>query len=211
MNLDDIFKKISAEKKASATGAPVWIIAGLGNIGEGYEYTRHNAGFLCIDTLAEDLCVKFDKERFNAYTAEAVIDGQKCLLMKPTTLMNRSGISIGEVSRFYKIPPENIIIIFDDINLDVGRIRIRRKGSDGGHNGIKSIISDIGSSEFPRVKVGVGQKPHPDFDLASWVLSKFFDSEKENLNTARKNACEAVKLIVSSQITEAMNRFNRTN
>lgn len=206
MNLDELFKKIS--HTGGPSGTPEWIIAGLGNVGSSYENTRHNAGFLAVDRLADSLGAPVFKEKFHAMCATACIEGKKCLLMKPVTLMNNSGVAVSEAARFYKIPPSNIVIIFDDINLDVGDIRIKRKGSDGGHNGIKSIITQLNSSQFPRIKVGIGQKPHPDFDLARWVLSRFFESEQAALSQALENSVHAAKLIVSGKTDEAMNRFN---
>ncbi len=163
---------------------------------------------MVIDTLAESLNVQVKKLKFKSLTADVNIGGKHCLLMKPTTFMNNSGEALVEALGFYKLQPENMIIIYDDISLDVGRMRIRQKGSDGGHNGIKSIIYLTGSDKFPRIKVGVGAKPHPDFPLADWVLSGFKKEDGEILEAALKNAAESAKLIVGGKINEAMNKYN---
>ena len=159
------------------SGPPEFIIVGLGNPGKQYELTRHNAGFLFADLLADKNGVKINKIQFKAVTASLTLGGVKCLLMKPQTFMNNSGEAVRQAASFYKIPPERILVVFDDISLPCGRLRIRRKGSDGGHNGIKSIIYHLNSDAFPRVKLGVGEKPHPDYDLADWVLSQFKKDE----------------------------------
>ena len=154
-------------------GPPEFVIVGLGNPGAKYETTRHNTGFMFMDVLADKYDVKLKKIQFKAVTGQTEINGHKCLLVKPQTFMNNSGESVREIVSFYKIPPEKIIVVFDDISLPCGKLRIRRKGSDGGHNGIKSIIYQINSDAFPRIKLGVGEKPHPDYDLADWVLFVF--------------------------------------
>ena len=206
MSIFDIFKKIESEKKPQA---PIdFIIAGLGNPGTKYEDTRHNCGFMAAEILAEQLGVPLKKLRFKSLTAEAEIGGRRCLIMKPTTFMNNSGDAIEEAAHFYKIPPENILIIYDDISLDVGRLRIRGKGSDGGHNGMKSIILRLNTDEFPRIRVGVGKKPRPDYDLADWVLSRFTKAEGELLMPALTNAAEAAKLITEGKLNDAMNKYN---
>ena len=208
MSLTDIFNKLASERESAPTGPVEYIIAGLGNPGTQYENTRHNAGFMVIDTLAESLNVQVKKLKFKSLTADVNIGGKRCLLMKPTTFMNNSGEALVEALGFYKLQPENMIIIYDDISLDVGRMRIRQKGSDGGHNGIKSIIYLTGSDKFPRIKVGVGAKPHPDFPLADWVLSGFKKEDGEILEAALKIAAESAKLIVGGKINEAMNKYN---
>lgn len=190
------------------TGAYEYLIVGLGNPGKKYEFTRHNAGFLFVDILCEKHNFKADRLKFHALTGEARINGHRCLVMKPNTMMNLSGEAVKEACAFYKIPPENVIVVFDDISLDVGKLRIRRKGSAGGHNGIKSIISCIGSDNFPRIKLGVGAKPHPDYDLADWVLSTFTNDEAKKLREAVDGACEAVPLILEGDFEKAMSRFN---
>lgn len=206
MSIFDIFKKLEKEKPAPR---PVdFIIAGLGNPGARYEDTRHNCGFMAAEILAEQCGVQMKKLRFKSLTAEAEIGGRRCLLMKPTTFMNNSGDAIEEAAAFYKIPPENVLIIYDDISLDVGKLRIRGKGSDGGHNGMKSIILRLNTDLFPRIRVGVGKKPHPDYDLADWVLSRFTKAEGELLMPALTNAAKAAELIVQGRIEEAMNRYN---
>ena len=185
-----------------------YIIAGLGNPGKKYESTRHNAGFMAMDLLAEEENFEYKKTKFHALIADEVIDGTRCLLMKPQTMMNNSGEAIMEAAEYYNIPNENIIILYNDISLDVGKTRIRRKGSAGGHNGIKSIISCISGEDFPRVKIGVGKKPNPQYDLAAWVLGNFPKEQQEDLGKALKNAVEATKLITKGETEKAMNLYN---
>ena len=189
-------------------GAPQYLIVGLGNPGPKYEMTRHNAGFKAIDAIAENAGVSVRQIKFHALVGEAEIGGQKCLLMKPQTLMNASGIAVQAAAAYYKIPVDRIIVLFDDISLKPGAMRIRRKGSDGGHNGIKSLIAQLDSEQFPRVKIGVGAKPNPDYDLAAWVLSKFTPEEQKLLNEAYERAPGGVELMVSGRMDEAMNRYN---
>ncbi len=184
------------------------MIVGLGNPGGKYEITRHNAGFLCADLFAESMNTEIKRLKYHALTAEVNIDGHRCLLMKPQTFMNNSGEAVGEAAKFYKIPAEKVIVMFDDISLPIGKLRVRRKGSAGGHNGIKSIISHLGSENFPRVKIGVGAKPHPDYDLADWVLASFKKEDFPALKEAMVNAGEAVKLIVNGNTDKAMNLYN---
>ncbi len=186
----------------------MYIVAGLGNPGPEYEKTRHNIGFLTVNALAADHGVRIDRLKFKALTANTVIAGEKCLLMKPQTFMNNSGEAIGEAARFFKVPPENIIVISDDISLEPGKIRIRRKGSAGGHNGLKSIIAHLGSDNFPRVKVGVGERKNPESDLADFVLGTFSKEDIPLMNDAILNAVDAVELIVAGKTDEAMNRYN---
>lgn len=190
------------------SGPPEFIIVGLGNPGKQYELTRHNAGFLFADLLADKNGVKINKIQFKAVTASLTLGGVKCLLMKPQTFMNNSGEAVRQAASFYKIPPERILVVFDDISLPCGRLRIRRKGSDGGHNGIKSIIYHLNSDAFPRVKLGVGEKPHPDYDLADWVLSQFKKDELALLREAAEKTCSAAELIVAGDIDKAMSNFN---
>ena len=198
------FKK----KEFSSASSPEFLIVGLGNPGEKYEYTRHNAGFLTLDRLCVEENFKINKIKYKSVIGEVNIRSHKCIAMKPQTFMNNSGEAVREAASFYKIPPERIIVIFDDISLPCGKLRIRRKGSDGGHNGIKSIIYHLGSDNFPRIKIGVGEKPHPDYDLADWVLSTFKKDEMEQLKNAVESACEAVRLIVDGKTDVAMNKFN---
>jgi len=187
---------------------PEWIIVGLGNPGPAYTNTRHNVGFVAIDRLAEKLGVKIDRVKYSAYTATAAIGGKTVLLMKPTTFMNLSGQAVRQAARFYAIEPEKVLVIFDDVSLAPGRIRVRADGSAGGHNGIKSIISELGSQAFPRVKIGVGERPHPDYDLADWVLGKFSQEDRKKIDTAVANACGAVEALIEKGVTEAANRYN---
>ncbi|MBQ5890645.1 MAG: aminoacyl-tRNA hydrolase [Clostridia bacterium] len=195
-------------KKKMGTGNVDYIIVGLGNPGGEYEATRHNAGFIVIDMLAEECSCAVTKLKFKSLYGTAQIGDKKCILMKPQTYMNNSGEAVRDAAAFYKVPAERIIVVSDDISLDVGKLRIKRKGSDGGHNGLKSIIYQIQSDNFARIKMGVGKKPHPEYDLAAWVLSRFKNDEVEPLKSAAKNACDAIKLIVGEKIDMAMNKFN---
>ena len=203
-----MFEKWKTNRSPSPSGAPEFLIVGLGNPGPKYEFTRHNAGFLCIDLLAQQLGVRIDRIKFKSVVADVAIEGRRCILMKPQTFMNNSGEAVRDAANFYKIPPEHIIILFDDISLPPGKLRIRRKGSDGGHNGIKSILYLLGSDQFPRVKLGVGTKPHPDYDLADWVLSTFQKDEFPLMKEAMEKACEAVPLRVREETDRAMNLYN---
>lgn len=198
------FRKTSTEP----VGTPEFIVAGLGNPDRKYTYTRHNSGFLCVDMLSSIHNFSVDRLKFKSLICDTVIAGHRCIVMKPQTYMNNSGEAIRDCAAFYKIPPEKILIICDDINLDIGRLRIRRKGSDGGQNGIKNIIYHLNSDNFPRIKVGIGKKPHPDYNLADWVLSEFSKKELETLEPALKNACNAVELILNGETDKAMNLFN---
>lgn len=208
MSIADIFKKLESERTPAPQGAVEYIICGLGNPGTQYEGTRHNIGFMTIDTLCEKYKLDCKKLRFKSLTCDAMISGKRCLIMKPTTFMNNSGEAVTEAMSFYKIPPERTIIVFDDISLEPGKLRIRRKGSDGGHNGIKSIIYLSGSDMFPRIKMGVGAKPHPDYNLADWVLGHFKKDQAEALETAMDNAVSSIELMVGGKMNEAMNKFN---
>ena len=205
-NIFDLFKKI--EKKED-TSPITHIIVGLGNVGPEYVKTRHNIGFMAIDHIAEKLGARIDRVKFNAYTAEVNIGGKRTLLMKPTTLMNRSGIAVGEAASFYKIAPENIIILCDEISFEPGLFRIRRKGSAGGHNGLKSIIERLGSQDFPRIKIGVGQKPSPDYDLAAWVLGKFTEDGLKLSYSRFDDVYSSCELIISGKCEEAMNKYSK--
>ena len=196
------------KKREKPSGGVDYLIVGLGNPGSEYEATRHNAGFIVVDMLAENLGCGLTKLKFKSLYGTADIGGKKCLILKPQTFMNNSGEAVRDAAGFYKIPAENIIVVSDDISLDVGRLRIRRKGSDGGHNGLKSIIYLLNSDNFARIKVGVGKKPHPDYDLAAWVLSRFKNDEVDNLKKAAENSCDAIKLMVEGKTDMAMNKFN---
>ena len=189
-------------------GSVEYLIVGLGNPDRKYENTRHNCGWLAIDYIAEKLGIKVNKIKYKSFVGEAAIGGKKALLMKPTTYMNNSGQAVVEAMSFYKIPPENVVVIFDDVSLDVGKMRIRQKGSDGGQKGMRSIIYLSGSDAFPRIKIGIGAKPNPDWDLADWVLSRFSDDERKTLDKMFENAYEAVGLIIDGKTDRAMNRFN---
>lgn len=184
------------------------LIVGLGNPGSKYENTRHNAGFICIDKIAENLQVKMTKIKFKSYVGEGKIADKKILLMKPTTYMNLSGEAVMEAVNFYKLQPEQVLVVFDDISLEPGKVRIRRKGSHGGHNGIRNIIERMGKDTFPRVKVGVGKKPHPEYDLADWVLSRFTDKEMKEIDEVAKNTIKIAELAIDDNLEKAMNLFN---
>jgi len=185
-----------------------WLIVGLGNPGKEYERTRHNAGWRAIDCLAEKLDCKIDKAKFQGLYGQVNYAGGKLLLLKPMTYMNLSGRSVLQLSAYFHIPPQRIIVLFDDISLEPGRLRIRSDGSAGGHNGIKSIISEIGSQEFPRVKIGVGAKAHPEQDLADWVLSTFSAAEETAVTSSVARAADAALCIIDHGVPEAANRYN---
>ena len=203
----ELFKRISSEE--SAKREPVsHLVVGLGNPGDKYFTTRHNAGFLTMDYIAQKYSAKIDRVKFKALCGEATIAGKRVLLMKPQTFMNNSGEAVGEAASFYKIASENIIVICDDVNLDVARLRVRRKGSDGGQNGMKSIINHLGSDAFPRIKIGVGQKPHPDYDLAAWVLSEFSEEDKKKLFDSFSVVCNGVEKILAGDVDGAMQVCN---
>ncbi len=208
MGIFDAFKRVESEA-APRTGAPEWIVAGLGNVGPRYARTRHNTGFLMLDAFAEKQGVSFSRHKFRSMVAQTSCAGKECLLLKPETLMNASGQAVCEAMRFYKIPPEQVLVIYDDIYLAVGGIRIRKRGTDGGHNGIKNIIYLSGADTFPRIRVGVGQKPSPDASLVDWVLSDFTKDEMDMIQKTAKDVAAAIPLIVGGKIDEAMNRFNR--
>lgn len=184
-----------------------WLIVGLGNPGREYEKTRHNAGFRALDILAEKLGCKVDKAKFQGLYGQVTYKDKKLLLLKPQTFMNLSGRSVLQLSAFFHVPPQNIIVLFDDISLAPGALRIRKDGSAGGHNGIKSIIAELGSQDFPRVKIGVGAKPHPDFDLADWVLSAFSAQEEKALQPALERAADAALTVIEFGVPEASNRY----
>ena len=189
------------------SGGITYIVAGLGNPDRKYENTRHNAGFRGIDALAKKHDVEIDRLKFKSYCSSIEIDGKRVLLMKPQTYMNESGKAVVEAMNFYKIRPQNVVIIYDDISLDVGLMRIKRKGSDGGQKGMRSIIYLSGSDEFPRVKIGIGHKPEK-WELADWVLSNFSTDEKKLIDDTAKRAADAVELIIKGDIDKAMNLYN---
>lgn len=185
-----------------------WLIVGLGNPGREYERTRHNAGFRALDVLADKLGCKIDKGKFQGIYGQANYGGKKLMLLKPLTYMNLSGRSVLQLSAYFNIPPQRIIVMFDDISLEPGRLRVRADGSAGGHNGIKSIIQEVGSQAFPRVKIGVGAKPNPEYNLADWVLSTFSAQEEKALAVALSNAADAALSIIDTGVPETANRFN---
>lgn len=185
-----------------------WLIVGLGNPGKEYEKTRHNCGFRAVDVLAEKLNCKIDKSKFQGLYGQTAYGGKKLYLLKPLTYMNLSGRSVLQLSAYYQIPPQRIIVLFDDISLEPGRIRVRADGSAGGHNGIKSIIAEVGSQDFPRVKIGVGAKAYAEQDLADWVLSAFSPSEEKALSSALDRAADAALCIIDRGVPEAANRYN---
>ena len=190
------------------TSGESWLIVGLGNPGTEYSRSRHNTGFRCLDILAESLHCKVEKLKFQGLYTQVSWNGKKLFLLKPQTYMNLSGRSVLQLSAYFHIPPQRIIVLFDDISLPVGRLRVRAEGSAGGHNGIKSIIAELGSQDFPRVKIGVGAKPNPDYDLADWVLSSFSAGEEKALAVSLKNGAEAALAIIEHGVPEAANRYN---
>lgn len=204
-NIFDLFKKI--ERKEDPT--PIThIVVGLGNPGDKYTFTRHNAGFLSLDYLCQKLNVPCDRVKFKSLTGECRIGTSRVLLMKPQTFMNNSGEAVKEACTFYKIAPENVIVISDDISLDIGRLRIRKSGSAGGHNGLKSIIEHLGSDSFPRIKVGVGQKPSPDYELTDWVLGKIPKESQQSFFSLISLVPEILELMVANQLDKAMCDYN---
>lgn len=203
----ELFKKISASDTAKSL--PVtYIVAGLGNPGAEYENTRHNAGFKAIDYIAVKKNVRIDRAKFKALTAVADFNGTGVLLMKPQTFMNLSGDAVGEAARLYKIPPENITVISDDVNLDVGRLRVRKSGSAGGQKGLNSIIEAVGTDAIPRIRVGVGKKPHPDYDMKDWVLSAFTEADRALLDNAFPRVLAGLERMIAGDIDGAMQLCN---
>ena len=194
-----------SSKKA---GPAEWLVVGLGNPGSKYEWTRHNMGFLVVDELAERLSIPVQRLKFKALTNTAVLGGKSVLLMKPTTYMNLSGEAVGQAARFYKIPPERVLVISDDVALPQGKLRVRRSGSAGGHNGLKNIISHLGTDQFPRIKVGVGQKPSPDSDMVNWVLGTFTGQDRKVMEEAIGRAADAVTVLLQHGIDQAMASYN---
>lgn len=205
-NIFDLFRKIGEETPKTPI---THIVCGLGNPGKEYEYTRHNMGFIAIDRIAELAGVRIDRARFHALTAEATVGGVRVLLMKPETYMNHSGVALSEAMRFYKIPPEGVIVLCDDISFEPGHIRIRKKGSAGGHNGLKSLIEMTGSSDFMRIRIGVGQKPSPDYDLVDWVLGRFPVKDKDAVALSAENTAEAVRMMLEGKTDLAMSKYSK--
>ena len=205
-NIFDLFKQI--ENKTESLGNVTHLIVGLGNPGEKYAKTRHNVGFMTMDYLAERLSIKITRAKFKALVGDGEFAGKRVLFMKPQTFMNNSGEAVREAADFYKISPENIIVIYDDISLQPGKMRIRQKGSDGGHNGIKSIIYHLEANTFPRIKIGVGAKPSPDYDLADWVLGNIAKEDRESTFKCIENSYDALSLMLTGKTEEAMGKFN---
>lgn len=185
-----------------------YILVGLGNPGKEYEKTRHNIGFMALDFVAEKLGIEINSQKFKSLYALGTFEGKKVILLKPQTFMNLSGQAVLPFMSFYKVPLQNVILIYDDISLPVGKMRIRKQGSHGGHNGVKNIITLSGSQNFPRIKIGVGNKPNENWDLADWVLSKFSSEELNLINDTMPKVYDALSLIVKENIDEAMNKFN---
>lgn len=199
-----IFRKTNKEYGGSFD----YMIVGLGNPGKQYETTRHNAGFICLDLLSEKYNIKVNKLKFKSLMGDGRINGKRCLFLKPQTFMNLSGEAVRDAAEFYKIPPENIIVICDDISLEPGKMRIRRKGSDGGQRGMKNIIFHLKSDNFPRIKVGVGAKPNPEYDLADWVISHFTKDEAKLIKEVADKVIGAVEYMVDGKIDKAMSDYN---
>ncbi len=208
MSMNNIFALLNRQKKTQPSAKVEYIVAGLGNPGREYAGTRHNAGFMFIDKLSEKYGFEVKKIKFKSLIADTVIKDKRCIVMKPSTFMNNSGEAVRECADFYKIPPEHIIIIFDDISLEPGKIRIRKKGSAGGHNGIKSILYQLNSDAFPRIKIGVGKKPSPEYDMIKWVLGTFTAEDRQAVDSAEKRAVDALELMLCGNIDEAMNKHN---
>lgn len=206
MGIFDLFKQIEGDKYRM--GKPEWLVVGLGNPGLEYAETRHNAGFLAVNELAKQQNISMATMKFRSDCGDGMLGETRCFFMKPATYMNNSGEAVAAAADFYKIPPERVLVLYDDISLPPGKIRIRRKGSAGGHNGMKSIIALLGSETFPRIKIGVGEKPHKDYNLADWVLGKFPEAEMEQMQQAFEQAAEATKLIVAGKIEEAMSKYS---
>ncbi len=203
----DLFKKISTGTEDTKT-PPEYIIAGLGNPGDKYTYTRHNAGFLALDYMAQKYNSPIKQLKFKSLCADTVIDGHRVILMKPQTYMNNSGEAISAAASFYKIPPEKILVLVDDICQAPGRMRVRKNGSAGGHNGLKSIIEHLSSQEFPRIRIGVGEKPNKDYDLAAWVTGQIPEADREPIYKILEASCEACTYLLNGKLDEAMGKFN---
>lgn len=205
----DIFKRLEQSKTAASPSPLTHLVVGLGNPGRQYALTRHNAGFLCMDTLCETYRCPTDRSRFHALVGETCIAGARVLLMRPQTYMNASGEAVAAAVAFYKLDPSHVIVCSDDVNLEVGGMRVRGKGSDGGQRGLRSIIDELGTDEFPRVRFGVGKKPHPDYDMKDWVLSTFAPSELETLRSLFPVACKGIERLIQGDTEGAMQLCNR--
>jgi len=207
-NIFDVFKRIQTEKESRSSMPITHILVGLGNPGAKYANTRHNAGFMAMDYISRKCGVDVNRSKFHALVGEGVIAGKRVLLMKPQTFMNASGEAVREAAAFYKIEPQNIIVMSDDVNLDVGRMRVRKGGSDGGQKGLRSIIEHMGNSEIPRLRFGVGQKPHPDYDMADWVLGNLSDTDKKAIDECMESAFLGIEKMISGDIDAAMQICN---
>ena len=207
-NIFDIFKKIEKEKSDKALAPITHLVVGLGNPGDKYFYTRHNAGFLAMDYISQKCGAAVNRSKFKALVGEATIAGKRVLLMKPQTFMNLSGEAVVEAAKFYKIPIENIVVLSDDVNLDVGRMRVRKSGSDGGQKGLRSIINLMGSDNFPRIRFGVGQKPHPDYDMADWVLGNLSDADKKAIFECFVTSYDGLEKLLCGDVDGAMQVCN---
>lgn len=185
-----------------------WLVVFLGNPGTKYNGTRHNAGFMAADAMAKEFNIAINKLRFKALTATVTIGGEKVLLMKPQTYMNLSGEAVGQAAKFYKISPEHVIVVSDEVAMPIGKLRIRKSGSAGGHNGLKNIIQHLGTQDFPRIRMGVGAAPHPDYDMADWVLSTFKDKDAEDMQALAERVSKAVQCYITEGPDRAMNKFN---
>lgn len=194
--------------KFRSRGGVSWIVVFLGNPGPKYRDTRHNAGFMAADAMEKKLGVSINKLRFKALTAQATLGGEKVLLLKPQTYMNLSGESVSPAAAFYKVPPEHIIVVSDEVSLPIGKLRIRKSGSAGGHNGLKNIIAMLGTDAFPRIRMGVGAPPHADYDMADWVLSSFKNQDADDIRSLAVRVCDAVECYIAEGPDRAMNKFN---
>ena len=194
--------------KVRSRGGVSWIVVFLGNPGPKYRDTRHNAGFMAADAMEKKLGVSINKLRFKALTAQATLGGEKVLLLKPQTYMNLSGESVSPAAAFYKVPPEHIIVVSDEVSLPIGKLRIRKSGSAGGHNGLKNIIAMLGTDAFPRIRMGVGAPPHADYDMADWVLSSFKNQDADDMRSLAVRVCDAVECYIAEGPDRAMNKFN---
>lgn len=207
-NIFDLFKKIESADAVKKSDPPEYIVVGLGNPGPKYQKTRHNAGFMFMDYLEEKCSCSINRSRFKSLCADAVIGGKRVILMKPQTFMNLSGEAVAEAANFYKIPPQNVIVISDDVTIDAAKLRVRRKGSHGGHNGLRNISLHLGTDDYPRIKIGVGQKPHPDFDMVDWVLGNLSD---EDIKATKDKYCyvyEGLIKILEGDVDGAMQICN---
>ena len=191
-----------------SSGGVSWIIVFLGNPGAKYNGTRHNAGFMAADAMADELKVSINKLRFKALTATVSIGGEKVLLMKPQTYMNLSGEAVGQAVKFYKVNPDHVIVVSDEVAIPIGKLRIRKGGSAGGHNGLKNIIQHLGTDQFPRMRMGVGAAPHPDYDMADWVLSTFKNQDAETMAELAKKVSAALQSYITDGADRAMNKYN---